>query len=76
MVECPENTVNTTECLLRAILEAQSGFDWDPLNFAFTAAIGVLALIVAAITVFQGLLTAGRSYTFHNVSDFYCSEIE
>lgn len=54
---CPDNS---TECLLRAILEAQpSGFNWDPLNFGFTAAIGLLALIIAIITVFQSLLGAG-----------------
>ncbi|KAL2069459.1 hypothetical protein VTL71DRAFT_14138 [Oculimacula yallundae] len=53
---CPDNS---TECLLRALLEAQSSFNWDPLSFAFTAAIGVLAVIVAGITVFQGLLSAG-----------------
>lgn len=54
---CPDNS---TDCLLRAILAAQpSGFNWDPLSFAFTAAIGALALIVAGVTVFQGLLSAG-----------------
>jgi hypothetical protein len=55
---CPDNS---TECLLRAILNAQPspGFDWNPLNFAFTAAIGVLALAVAITTVFQGFLSAG-----------------
>lgn len=34
-------------------------FNWDPLSFAFTVAIGALAFIVACITVFQGLLAAG-----------------
>lgn len=66
---CPDNS---TECLLRALLEdnstrdllqeildASSKFNWDPLNFAITAAIGALALIVACVTVFQGLLAAG-----------------
>ena len=53
---CPNNS---TECLLRALLDTQSGFNWDPLNFAFTAAIGVLALVIAGVTVFQGLLSAG-----------------
>lgn len=33
--------------------------EWDPITFTFTAAIGALALIVALITVFQGLLAAG-----------------
>ncbi|KIW13255.1 hypothetical protein PV08_08442 [Exophiala spinifera] len=67
---CPDNS---TECLLRAlvsevnasralledILDSTSHFNWDPLNFAFTAAIGALALIIACITVFQSLLAAG-----------------
>ncbi|KAK5305338.1 hypothetical protein LTR99_002880 [Exophiala xenobiotica] len=67
---CPDNT---TECLLRALvtevnasrallqdlLDATTKFNWDPLNFAFTAAIGALALLIACITVFQGLLAAG-----------------
>lgn len=69
MTICPDNS---TECLLRALLEdnstralltelidATSRFNWDPLNFAITAAIGVLALIVACLTIFQGLLAAG-----------------
>ncbi|KAK5116254.1 hypothetical protein LTR62_008581 [Meristemomyces frigidus] len=56
MATCPDNS---TECLLRALLDANSGFNWNPLNFAFTAAIGALALIIACTTVFQGLLAAG-----------------
>jgi hypothetical protein len=56
---CPDNS---TECLLRELIakiDAQSGFNWNLLNFAFTAAIGILALVVAMTTVFQGLLGAG-----------------
>jgi len=66
---CPDNS---TECLLRALLEDNSTrvllqeildgsnkFNWDPLNFAVTAAIGILALIIACLTIFQGLLAAG-----------------
>jgi hypothetical protein len=66
---CPDNSIhcllrellnnNSTAVLLEQLLKAQQGFNWDPLNFAFTAAIGVLALIVACITVFQSLLAAG-----------------
>lgn len=56
MTTCPDDS---TECLLRAILDAQSGYNWDPLNFAFTAAIGFLALVLAVVIVFQGLLSAG-----------------
>lgn len=36
-----------------------SSYNWDPLSFGVTAAIGVLALIVALTTVFQGTLAAG-----------------
>jgi hypothetical protein len=45
---------NSTECLLRAILNAQPppAYDWSPPNFAFTAAIGVVALAIAITTVF------------------------
>ena len=53
---CPDNS---TECLLRALLEAQNEFNWDPATFAVTVVIGALALLVAMATVFQGLLGAG-----------------
>lgn len=58
---CPEGSENRTDCLLQAILNASStsDYNWDPLTFAFTAAIGLLALVVAMVTVFQGLLSAG-----------------
>jgi hypothetical protein len=55
MTTCPDNS---TECLLRAILEANSGYNWNPITFAFTAAIGALALIIAILTIFQGALAA------------------
>lgn len=72
MATCADPS-NATECLLRALLDeanatrallhdirhSSSAFNWDPLNFAFTAAIGALALLIACITVFQGLLAAG-----------------
>jgi hypothetical protein len=50
---------NSTQCLLRALLDAQPAYDWGPLSFAFTAAIGILAFLVAVATVFQGMLGAG-----------------
>ncbi|KAG4436892.1 hypothetical protein IFR05_007618 [Cadophora sp. M221] len=53
---CPENS---TECLLRALITAQDQYNWDPLTFGFTVAIGILAFIVATLTVFQGILAAG-----------------
>lgn len=66
---CPDNSTecllrallddNSTRALLQELLDATSRFNWDPLNFAITALIGVLALIVACLTIFQGLLAAG-----------------
>jgi hypothetical protein len=53
---CP---ANSTDCLLRAILDANSGYNWNPLNFAFTAALSILGFIVATVTLIQGLLAAG-----------------
>ena len=58
---CPtDNSNDAIACLLREISShTQPNWNWDPLNFAITAAIGLLALIIACITVFQGLLAAG-----------------
>lgn len=58
---CPaDNSTQAVLCLLRVISNnTRQDWSWDPLNFAVTAAIGVLALIIASITVFQGLLAAG-----------------
>ncbi|KAH9221572.1 hypothetical protein DL95DRAFT_381879 [Leptodontidium sp. 2 PMI_412] len=53
---CPENS---TECLLRALITAQDQYNWDPLTFGFTVAIGILAFIVATLMVFQDILAAG-----------------
>lgn len=49
---------NTTNTLLQELLSANSQFNWDPLSFGVTAAIGVLAFLVSLTTVFQGLLAA------------------
>lgn len=59
--ECPnDNSNEAIACLLRLISSNTTpNWNWDPLNFAVTAAIGILALIIAGITVFQGLLAAG-----------------
>ena len=69
MAVCPDNSKecllrailadNSTQALFQRLLDADSRFNWDPLNFAFTAAIGMLALLFACVTVFQGLLAAG-----------------
>lgn len=58
---CPaDNSTEAIACLLRLVADnTQPDWNWDPLSFGVTAAIGVLALIVAGITVFQGLLAAG-----------------
>ena len=58
---CPTgNSTETILCLLSLISDnTQPGWDWNPLNFSVTLCIGILALIVAVITVFQGLLAAG-----------------
>lgn len=56
-----DNSTETILCLLNLISNntEPSWNYWDVLNFVVTAAIGVLALVIAAITVFQGLLAAG-----------------
>jgi hypothetical protein len=51
--------MNNTDCLLRALVDANSGYDWNPLNFAFTAALSVLGFVVALFALFQALLAAG-----------------
>ena len=80
MDPCPDNS---TECLLRAILNAQgyitsirprcnafisisyqannvrSDSKWDAASFGVTLAIGILALVVACLTIFQSVLAAG-----------------
>jgi hypothetical protein len=53
---CP---ANSTDCLLRALIDANSGYNWNPLNFAFTAALSILGFVVATVTLISGLLAAG-----------------
>ena len=59
---CPEDE-NSTDCLLRELLKAindkDEEFNWDPLNFAFTVPIGLVAALFAALTIFQAILSAG-----------------
>lgn len=65
--QCPEDG-NSTDCLLRALLgllrEQQEAEDaeinWDPINFAFTLLIGLLAILFALATVLQAIFTAGK----------------
>ena len=56
MTICPNNS---TECLLRVLVEDGDAFNWNIPSFVVTAATGFLALIIACIAVFQGLLAAG-----------------
>ncbi|RTE72462.1 hypothetical protein BHE90_013123 [Fusarium euwallaceae] len=65
-----ECSLNTTECILKTVVsilsEIQDGnneYNWDPLSFAVTAVIGVIALFFAALTIGQGLLAAGPGRT-------------
>lgn len=57
MDSCAHNT--TTDCLLQQLVDHSQGFDWNPLNFAFTALLSILGLLVAVIALFQALLAAG-----------------
>ncbi|KIW20645.1 hypothetical protein PV08_01222 [Exophiala spinifera] len=50
---------NTTDCLLGELVDQGRGFQWDPLNFAFTAILSILALFVATLALLQGVLAAG-----------------
>ncbi|KAJ3538922.1 hypothetical protein NM208_g5346 [Fusarium decemcellulare] len=66
-IEC---SLNTTECILETIVSILSEiqqqndeYNWDPLTFMFTAIIGVIAIIFAALAVLQALLAAGPGRT-------------
>ncbi|KAK5459612.1 hypothetical protein LTS15_003741 [Exophiala xenobiotica] len=56
MPVCPGNS---TDCLLGELVDQGRGFDWNLLNFAFTAILSILALLVASLALLQGLLAAG-----------------
>ena len=52
--------VNRTDCLLEAVLEAIKDHNrWDVPTISVTSVIGVVALTFAAMTVIQGVLSAG-----------------
>lgn len=65
--QCPEDS-NSTECLLRTFLEFlkiqqeadDTDIDWDPISFAFTLLIGLLAIFFALATVLQAIFAAGK----------------
>lgn len=56
-----EDTLCVTQSFSgRSVLRTSTRkFDWDPLTFGLTVAIGALAFIVACMTVFQGALASG-----------------
>ncbi|KAM5346962.1 hypothetical protein ACJ41O_009967 [Fusarium nematophilum] len=61
-----ECALNTTECILKAVAsilsevqDQNSEYNWDPVTFAFTAVIGLVALVFAGLTIVQTLLAAG-----------------
>ncbi|KAF4454632.1 hypothetical protein F53441_2866 [Fusarium austroafricanum] len=65
-----DNTSIITDCILETITsilseiqEQNNEYNWDPLTFVFTAIIGIIAIIFAALTAFQALLTAGSGRT-------------
>jgi hypothetical protein len=53
-------TDNSTECLLQKVVaaldQANSGYNWNPVTFAVTVVIGVIALWLALLPVLQGIL--------------------
>lgn len=65
--QCPEDS-NSTDCLLRTLLEFlkiqreadDTEIDWDPISFAFTLLIGLLATFFALATVLQAIFAAGK----------------
>ncbi|KAK4172780.1 hypothetical protein QBC36DRAFT_246864 [Triangularia setosa] len=63
---CAE-TANSTDCLLRLVLaaldqqktDADEEYNWDPITFAFTATIGIIAALLALLTVYQAIIVSG-----------------
>ncbi|KAI1298377.1 hypothetical protein F5Y03DRAFT_270452 [Xylaria venustula] len=60
---CPKD-VNSTDCLLRLVLQRLDNhyaeYDWDPITFAFTAPVGILAALFAAFTIYQAIIAASQ----------------
>ncbi|KAK4232630.1 hypothetical protein QBC38DRAFT_463337 [Podospora fimiseda] len=71
--QCLE-TVNSTDCLLRLVVDAldkqfqeqSNEFNWDPISFAFTAPVGIFALLFAALTIWQAVLASGTGRRVSN----------
>lgn len=64
-LECDH--LNTTECILKylqiisASQKSQSNeYNWDPVSVGVTAAIGVIALLIAILTIGQAILSAAN----------------
>lgn len=65
--QCPEDS-NSTDCLLRTLLQLlkvyreadNAAIDWDPISFAFTLLIGLVAILFALATVTQAISAAGK----------------
>ncbi|KAK0648404.1 hypothetical protein B0T16DRAFT_408144 [Cercophora newfieldiana] len=64
--KCAERE-NSTDCLLRLLLQTISEqaaaedakFSWDPITFAFTVVIGLVATLFTLVTIYQATLAAG-----------------
>lgn len=67
--QCPENS-NSTDYLLRTLLQLlkenreanDAEIDWDPISFAFTLLIGLVAILFALATIFQAIFAAGKGH--------------
>ena len=59
MVVCPDNS---TECLLKVLVEDSSQLNWNPLNFAFTAILSILAPGLALASLLQAFLASGPGH--------------
>ncbi|CAG7566107.1 unnamed protein product [Fusarium equiseti] len=63
-------SLDTTECIVETIAsilseiqEQNNEYNWDPLTFGFTAIIGAIAILFAALTALQAALAAGPGRT-------------
>ncbi|KAF6812229.1 hypothetical protein CPLU01_14933 [Colletotrichum plurivorum] len=65
--KCPEDA-NSTDCLLRSMLQLlddqkrdeDAEIKWDPITFAFTLIIGLVATAFALATILQAVLVSGK----------------
>ncbi|KAM5351211.1 hypothetical protein ACJ41O_003934 [Fusarium nematophilum] len=63
-VEACSRGDNSTDCLLGILIEIMSSeadeYNWDPLTFAFTLLIGIIAVVFAGAAILQAVLVARR----------------